>query len=80
MLDGGFSYSLPPASVSAESTPYLFLGGRLGLALGERVSWSLSGATGRSLVSEGSSWVSVGTAAAGSVSVAGPLWLDLDLG
>ncbi|MCL7937332.1 MAG: hypothetical protein M8844_04160 [marine benthic group bacterium] len=80
LLDAGFSYSLPPASVTAESTPYLFLGGRLGLPLGDRASWSLSGATGLSLVSEGSSWLSLGTAAEGSVPVSGALWLDLSLG
>ena len=80
ILDGGFSYSLPPASVSAESTPYLFLGGRLGLPLGDRATWSFSGSTGLSLISEGSSWVSLGTAAEGSIPVAGPFWLDLALG
>ncbi len=80
LLDAGFSYSLPPASVTAESTPYLFLGGRLGLPIGDRASWSLSGATGLSLVSDGSSWVSLGTAAEGSIPVSGPLWLDLSLG
>jgi hypothetical protein len=80
LLDGGLSYSLPPASASAESTPYLFLGARLGLPLGYRASWSLSGATGLSLISEGSSWLSLRTAALGSVPVSGVLWLDWSLG
>ena len=80
LLDGGLSYALPPASVSAESTPYLFLGARLGLPLGDRASWSLSGSTGLSLISEGSSWVSLGTSALGAVPISSVLWLDWSLG
>jgi hypothetical protein len=79
LLDAGFSYSLPPASVTAESTPYLFLGTRLGVPLGDRANWNLSGATGLSLESTGSSWVSVMTGLDAALHLGGSLFFDLSL-
>jgi hypothetical protein len=79
LLDAGFSYSLPPASVESEATPYLFLGARLGVPLAERVTWSMSGATGLSLVSAGSSWGSIATALYAALPLPGSLFLDLHL-
>ena len=79
LLDAGFSYSLPPASVESEATPYLFLGARLGVPLAETVTWSLSGATGLSLESAGSSWGSITTATNAALPLRGGLFLDLYL-
>ena len=79
LLDAGLSYSLPPASVEAEATPYLFLGARLGVPLSERLTWSLSGATGFSLESAGSSWGSIATAADAALPLSRGLFLDLFL-
>lgn len=78
-VDAGLSYSLPPASVDAEATPYLFLGARLGVPLANRVSWSLSGAAGLSLESAGSSWVSIATAVNAALPLNRSLFLDLSL-
>jgi hypothetical protein len=80
LLDAGFSYSLPPASVAAEATPYLFLGGRLGVPLAEWLTWDLSGAAGLSLASTGSSWVSVATAANAALPLTRSLFFDLSVG
>ena len=79
LLDAGFSYSLPPASVESDATPYLFVGARLGVPLSERVTWSLSGATGLSLASTGSSWASVATAVGTALPLTRGVFLDFYL-
>jgi hypothetical protein len=76
-LDAGASYSLPPASVTATSTPYLHLGGSLRVPIGSDAGWFLAGATGLSLESAGASWFSVLTGASAAFAVAGPLYIDL---
>jgi hypothetical protein len=76
-LDAGASYSLPPASVTATSTPYLHLGGSLHVPIGTDAGWFLAGTTGLSLVSEGASWFSVLTGARAAFAVTGPLYFDL---
>jgi len=80
LLDAGFSYSLPPASVEAEATPYLFLGARLGVPLAEKLAWSLSGATGLSLASAGSSWGAIATGATAALPLNRSVFIDLYLG
>ena len=76
-LDAGASYSLPPASVTATSTPYLHLGGDLRVPIGSDAGWFLAGATGLSLESAGASWFSVLTGASAAFAVTGPLYIDL---
>jgi hypothetical protein len=76
-LDAGASYSLPPASVTATSTPYLHLGGDLRVPIGGAAGWFLAGSTGLSLESAGASWFSVLTGASAAFAVTGPLYIDL---
>jgi len=76
-VDAGASYSLPPASVTATSTPYLHLGARLRAPLGNDAGWFLAGATGLSLESAGASWFSAITGASAAFAVTGPLYVDL---
>ncbi len=76
-LDAGASYSLPPASITAPSTPYLHLGARLQAPIGHSAGWFLAGATGLSLVSDGASWFSAITGADAAFAITGPLYIDL---
>ena len=76
-VNAGASYSLPPASVSATETPYLNLGARLLMPIGQNSSWFLAGASGLSLKSDGASWISAVTGANWSFVVSDPVYIDL---
>ncbi len=76
-VEAGASYSLPPASVAATETPYINLGARLQIPIGQSSSWFLAGASGLSLISDGASWISAVTGANWSFVVSDPVYVDL---
>ena len=76
-MDAGASWSLPPATSVAESTPYLNLGVRLEVPFGGS-GWGLLAASGGLAVQDsGASWVSVLGGLGTGIGLGGPAYLDL---
>lgn len=77
VLDAGASWSLPPATSIAESTPYLNLGIRLGVPIGASGWGFLAGSGGLAAQDSGASWVSVLGGIGTGIGLGGPAFLDL---